>query len=102
MAGTRPVIEAGWIDAKKQIGLSGRTVKPKLIITCGVSGAVQFVAGMQGADYIVAINKDDKAPILDVAHLALIGDIYDIIPKLIEKIENNKDNNQKYMASAAK
>ncbi|OJT75840.1 hypothetical protein BM530_11315, partial [Clostridioides difficile] len=69
----------------KQIGLSGRTVKPKLIITCGVSGAVQFVAGMQGADYIVAINKDDKAPILDVAHLALIGDIYDIIPKLIEK-----------------
>ena len=102
VAGTRPVIEAGWIDAKKQIGLSGRTVKPKLIITCGVSGAVQFVAGMQGADYIVAINKDDKAPILDVAHLALIGDIYDIIPKLIEKIENNKDNNQKYMASAAK
>ncbi|WP_009905345.1 FAD-binding protein [Clostridioides difficile] len=87
---------------KKQIGLSGRTVKPKLIITCGVSGAVQFVAGMQGADYIVAINKDDKAPILDVAHLALIGDIYDIIPKLIEKIENNKDDNQKYMASAAK
>ncbi len=87
---------------KKQIGLSGRTVKPKLIVTCGVSGAVQFVAGMQGADYIVAINKDDKAPILDVAHLALIGDIYDIIPKLIEKIENNKDNNQKYMASAAK
>ncbi|OJT79646.1 hypothetical protein BM530_00630 [Clostridioides difficile] len=73
-----------------------------MIITCGVSGAVQFVAGMQGADYIVAINKDDKAPILDVAHLALIGDIYDIIPKLIEKIENNKDNNQKYMASAAK
>lgn len=102
VAGTRPVIEAGWIDAKKQIGLSGRTVKPKLIITCGVSGAVQFVAGMQGTDYIVAINKDDKAPILDVAHLALIGDIYDIIPKLIEKIENNKDNNQKYMASAAK
>ncbi len=73
-----------------------------MIITCGVSGAVQFVAGMQGADYIVAINKDDKAPILDVAHLALIGDIYDIIPKLIEKIENNKDNNQKYMASATK
>lgn len=102
VAGTRPVIEAGWIDAKKQIGLSGRTVKPKLIITCGVSGAVQFVAGMQGADYIVAINKDDKAPILDVAHLALIGDIYDIIPKLIEKIENKKDDNQIYMASAAK
>ncbi|MDB0440563.1 electron transfer flavoprotein subunit alpha [Clostridioides difficile] len=101
VAGTRPIIESGWIDAKKQIGLSGRTVKPKLIITCGVSGAVQFVAGMQGADYIVAINKDDKAPILDVAHLALIGDIYDIIPKLIKKIENKKNDKQTYVASAA-
>lgn len=90
VAGTRPLVESGWIDAKKQIGLSGRTVKPKLIITCGVSGAVQFVAGMQGSDYIVAINKDEKAPIFDVSHLALIGDIYEIVPKLIEKIEKKQ------------
>ncbi|WP_343101460.1 FAD-binding protein [Romboutsia sp. MSSM.1001216sp_RTP31141st1_G3_RTP31141_220114] len=90
VAGTRPLIEAGWIDSRRQIGLSGRTVKPKLIITCGVSGAVQFVAGMQGSDYIVAINKDEKAPIFDVAHLALVGDIYEIVPKLIEKIEQKQ------------
>lgn len=89
IGGTRPTIEAGWVDPRKQIGLSGRTVKPKLIITCGVSGAVQFVAGMKGADYIIAINQDENAPIFDVAHLALIGDIYEIIPMLIEKIENS-------------
>lgn len=89
IGGTRPTIEAGWIDPRKQIGLSGRTVKPKLIITCGVSGAVQFVAGMKGSDYIIAINQDENAPIFDVAHLALIGDVYEIIPMLIEKIENS-------------
>lgn len=92
VGGTRPTIEAGWIAPRKQIGLSGRTVKPKLIITCGVSGAVQFVAGMKGSDYIIAINQDENAPIFDVAHLALIGDIYEIIPKLIEKIERLKEN----------
>lgn len=75
VGGTRPMVEAGWLDPRKQIGLSGRTVKPKLIITCGVSGAVQFVAGMSGSDYIIAINQDEKAPIFDVAHMALIGDI---------------------------
>ncbi|WP_297136898.1 electron transfer flavoprotein subunit alpha/FixB family protein [Terrisporobacter sp.] len=94
IGGTRPTIEAGWIDPRKQIGLSGRTVKPKLIITCGVSGAVQFVAGMKGSEYIVAINQDENAPIFDVAHLALIGDIYEIIPILIEKIKNIKKESE--------
>ncbi|EPZ54860.1 electron transfer flavoFAD-binding domain protein [[Clostridium] sordellii ATCC 9714] len=75
---------------KKQIGLSGRTVKPKLIITCGVSGAIQFVAGMNGSDCIISINKDEKAPIFDTAHYAIIGDIYDVIPKLIKDIELEK------------
>ena len=100
LAGTRPTIESGWIDAKKQIGLSGRTVKPKLIITCGVSGAVQFVAGMKGSDYIVAINQDENAPIFDVSHLALIGDIYEIVPMLIEKIENIKKENGSHVEFA--
>lgn len=102
IGGTRPTIEAGWVDPRKQIGLSGRTVKPKLIITCGVSGAVQFVAGMKGSDYIIAINQDENAPIFDVAHLALIGDIYEIIPMLIEKIENsiNSCSQQDILAKA--
>jgi electron transfer flavoprotein alpha subunit len=87
IAGTRPLIEAGWIDAKKQIGLSGRTVKPRLIITLGVSGAVQFAAGMNGSEYIFAINKDEKASIFNVAHYGIVGDIYEIVPQLIENIK---------------
>lgn len=67
----------------KQIGLSGRTVRPKLIITCGVSGAIQFVAGMNHADCIVAINKDEKAPIFKTAHYCMYGDLYEVIPGLI-------------------
>ena len=87
LACTRPMVEAGWLDAKCQIGLSGRTVRPKLIITCGVSGAVQFTAGMNHAETIVAINKDPKAPIFKTAHYCLTGDLYEILPRLIEKIE---------------
>ncbi|WP_019552202.1 electron transfer flavoprotein subunit alpha/FixB family protein [Propionispira raffinosivorans] len=87
VASTRPITEAGWLDAKHQVGLSGRTVRPKLIITCGVSGSVQFVAGMNHSDVIMSINKDPKANIFHVANYGLVGDIYDIIPKLIEKIK---------------
>ncbi len=86
---TRPLIEAGWEDASKQVGLSGRTVRAKLIITCGVSGAVQFTAGMNNSDYIFAINTDDKAPIFKVAHYGIVGDVYEIVPKLIQKIKEN-------------
>jgi electron transfer flavoprotein alpha subunit len=90
VATTRPLIEAGWADAKKQIGLSGRTVKPKLIITCGISGAVQFAAGMNNSDCIVAINKDPKASIFNVAHYGIVGDIYEVIPKLISNIKEGR------------
>lgn len=89
VAGTRPLIEMGWVDPKKQIGLSGRTVKPKLIITCGVSGSVQFVAGMNNSEHIFAINKDPNASIFNVAHYGIVGDIYEVLPKLIENIRNN-------------
>ncbi len=91
VAGTRPMIEAGWVDARKQIGLSGRTVKPKLIITCGVSGAIQFVAGMNNADCIVAINSDPKATIFNVAHIGIVGDIYEVVPALIGRLEAGAD-----------
>lgn len=88
VAATRPLIEAGWVDPRRQIGLSGRTVKPKLIITCGVSGAIQFVAGMNNAECIIAINSDPKATIFNVAHYGLVGDVYEIIPRLIQCLEN--------------
>jgi len=87
MACTRPMVEAGWVSYLRQIGLSGRTVKPKLIITCGVSGAVQFTACMEGSECIIAINKDPEAGIFRVAHYALVGDLYEIIPRLIQNIE---------------
>ena len=90
VACTRPLVEAGWFDAKQQIGLSGRTVKPKLIITVGVSGSVQFAAGMRSSDKIIAINKDKAAPIFDVAHVGLVGDLYEIVPKMIEKIKEEQ------------
>lgn len=90
LAGTRPIIEAGWLDAKRQVGLSGRTVRPKLIITCGVSGAIQFVAGMEHSEMIVAINKDEKAPIFKVANIGLVGDLYEIIPVLIQQIKEER------------
>ena len=86
VAGTRSLIETGWLDPKRQIGLSGRTVKPELIITCGVSGAIQFVAGMNNSVFIVAINTDKNAPIFKHAHVGIVGDIYEILPKLNEHI----------------
>lgn len=89
VAVTRPLIESGLEEANKQIGLSGRTVRPKLIITCGVSGAVQFTAGMNNSEYIFAINKDEKAPIFKVAHYGIVGDVHEILPKLINKIKEN-------------
>ena len=93
VASTRALVEAGWMDPTKQIGLSGRTVKPKLLIACGISGAIQFVAGMNGAEHIVAINTDPNAPIFKVAHVGITGDIYKIVPELIEKIKQRKAGN---------
>lgn len=91
LACTRPLVENGWVEARRQVGLSGRTVRPKLIITCGVSGAIQFVAGMNHSETIVAINKDEKANIFKTAHYGLVGDLYEIVPRLIEQIRQAKE-----------
>lgn len=90
LACTRPLIEAGWMDPRRQIGLSGRTVKPKLILTLGISGSVQFAAGMKGAEWIVAVNKDPAASIFDIAHVGIVGDLYEIIPQLIARAEGER------------
>lgn len=87
IASTRPLIEAGWIDPRRQIGLSGRTVKPKLIITCGVSGSVQFVAGMQNSSCIISLNEDEAAPVFNYAHLCAVCDIYEVLPLLSGMLE---------------
>ena len=91
VACTRPLVEANIFDAKHQIGLSGRTVKPKLIFCLGISGAVQFAAGMKSSDCIVAINSDPAAPIFDVAHYCVKGDVAEILPKLIAKIKEGRN-----------
>ena len=92
LACTRPLVESGIMDAKRQIGLSGRTVKPKFIICIGISGAVQFSAGMRASDCIVAINTDAHAPIFDVAHYGIVGDASEIIPMLINKIKEARSD----------
>ncbi len=86
LAFTRPMVEAGFGDTAHQIGLSGRTVKPKLIITVGVSGAIQFNACMNSAECIIAINNDPEAQIFGVAHYCVIDDLYKVVPELIENI----------------
>lgn len=88
---TRPLVESGWMPANKQIGLSGRTVRPKLILTFGVSGAVQFTAGMDHSDNIFAINSDPQAPIFKTANYGLVGDLHVILPDLISKIEAKRE-----------
>ena len=90
VACTRPLVENGWFDPRLQIGLSGRTVSPKLILTVGISGSVQFIAGMTGSDTIIAINSDPRATIFNVAHYAVIGDLYDILPKLVNQIASSQ------------
>ena len=90
VACSRPMVESNIYDAKHQIGLSGRTVKPKLIFCLGISGAVQFAAGMKSSDCIVAVNTDPSAPIFDVAHYCVVGDVNEILPKLIAKIKGEQ------------
>ena len=90
LACTRPLVEAGWFDAKRQIGLSGRTVNAKLIITLGISGSVQFAAGMRSSECIIAVNQDPEASIFDIAHYGVVGDLYQVLPRLIAQCKEEK------------
>jgi len=86
VACSRPLAENGWFNSKRQIGLSGRTVNADLIITLGISGSVQFAAGMRGSQCIIAVNNDENAAIFDIAHYGFVGDLYDVVPALIKNL----------------
>ena len=86
VCGSRPVIDQGWLPLSRQVGKSGKSVKPKLYLALGISGAPEHVEGMKGADTIIAINTDPAAPIFDIAHYGVVADVFDIIPALSEQI----------------
>ncbi|HWY44918.1 MAG TPA: electron transfer flavoprotein subunit alpha/FixB family protein [Candidatus Sulfotelmatobacter sp.] len=90
IAASRPICDEGWLPMERQIGSSGQTVAPKLYLALGISGAIQHVVGMKGARTIVAINKDQNAPIFEIADYGVVGDIFEIMPALTEELQKTK------------
>ena len=88
VAGSRAAVDAGFIPHERQVGQTGVTVRPKLYIACGISGAIQHRAGMQESNKIIAINNDPDAPIFDICHYGIVGDVMDVVPKFIEAYKN--------------
>jgi len=90
LAASRPICDSGWLPMDRQIGSSGQTVAPKLYLALGISGAIQHIVGMKGSRAIVAINKDSEAPIFEIADFGVVGNLFDIVPPLIEEIKKAK------------
>ena len=90
LAASRPICDSGWLPMDRQIGSSGQTVAPKLYLALGISGAIQHIVGMKGSRTIVAVNKDSEAPIFEIADYAVVGNLFDVVPPLIEEVKKAK------------
>ena len=90
IAASRPICDSGWLPMDRQVGSSGQTVAPKLYLALGISGAIQHVVGMKGARTIIAVNKDSEAPIFEIADVAVVGNLFDIVPPLVEEVKKAK------------
>jgi electron transfer flavoprotein alpha subunit len=86
LGATRPVVDAGWVEHSRQVGTTGQTVSPKLYVACGISGAIQHLAGMKKSDFVVAINKDKDAPIGEIADVLVVADVVQFVPALTAKV----------------